>query len=241
MSAYNKLRYSRRLADPRWQRKRLEIMSRDGFACLCCGSEDRTLHVHHKRYARNGGKPWSVPSEWLETLCEECHEARTKYDKKHGRGLTPTRDIVAMLRRQLGEPQDTQPRRSFRTFTNVRREHVEEVLFSHIVQDYTDAAINIFLDEGADLLRWSTEYARILAECLVAWREENKYRPLSVERYLNAGQYTHDGPYRLYLYGLLTRTIPDAGNTEQVVRDAMQRIRMANKMEDYALNDGTTP
>lgn len=64
--------YSEKLKDPRWQRKRLEIMGRDSFMCLRCKSEKLTLHVHHKRYVRDSD-PWDYPDENFETLCQSCH------------------------------------------------------------------------------------------------------------------------------------------------------------------------
>lgn len=45
-------------------------MERDGFTCQQCGAVDKTLHVHHHKYA---GKPWEVDEYYLETLCEDCH------------------------------------------------------------------------------------------------------------------------------------------------------------------------
>lgn len=68
--------YLKLLRDPRWQRLRLEVMKRDDFTCTSCGDNDRTLHIHHKRYVR-GGKPWDSPAEDLTTLCESCHETIT--------------------------------------------------------------------------------------------------------------------------------------------------------------------
>ena len=62
--------YAEKLKDPRWQRRRLEILERDDFSCQACGAEDKTLHVHHKWYV---GEPWEAPDEALETLCEPCH------------------------------------------------------------------------------------------------------------------------------------------------------------------------
>lgn len=62
--------YSDKLKDPRWQRKRLEIMSRDKFACTLCGDTTITLHVHHHMYV---GDPWECPNQFLTTICEECH------------------------------------------------------------------------------------------------------------------------------------------------------------------------
>lgn len=63
--------YSQKLLDPRWQRKRLEIMERDGWRCRNCGDEKNTLHVHHWFY---DGEPWEVNSKLLSTLCEKCHD-----------------------------------------------------------------------------------------------------------------------------------------------------------------------
>lgn len=56
---------------PKWQKKRLEILSRDNWACVACKDTESTLHVHHCLYH---GELWEVPDEWLQTLCESCHE-----------------------------------------------------------------------------------------------------------------------------------------------------------------------
>lgn len=66
----NKLTYSDKLKDPRWQKKRLEILNRDNFKCTFCGDKSSTLHVHHLAYART---PWDVPNEDLVTTCSHCH------------------------------------------------------------------------------------------------------------------------------------------------------------------------
>lgn len=63
--------YSEKLRDPRWQRKRLEIMQRDGFTCQLCKSKTDTLNVHHLAYGP--GDPWDCDDLLLVTLCEECH------------------------------------------------------------------------------------------------------------------------------------------------------------------------
>jgi|688.fasta_scaffold518082_2 hypothetical protein len=56
---------------PKWQKKRLQVLDRDGWACCACDDTESTLHVHHKAY---DGEPWEVPDDWLQTLCESCHE-----------------------------------------------------------------------------------------------------------------------------------------------------------------------
>lgn len=68
------MRYAEKLKDPRWQKKRLEILERDGWACQGCYGTEGTLHVHHRRYLPNRD-PWDYPNNLLVTLCEECHEA----------------------------------------------------------------------------------------------------------------------------------------------------------------------
>lgn len=65
--------YSEKLKDPRWQRKRLEILNRDDFTCQHCHDRTKTLHVHHLDY-EYGKEPWDYPDEYLITLCEVCHE-----------------------------------------------------------------------------------------------------------------------------------------------------------------------
>lgn len=64
--------YTEKLKDPRWQKKRLEVLNRDEWKCCGCGSGSNTLHVHHAYYA-SGRDPWDYPSETLTTLCAECH------------------------------------------------------------------------------------------------------------------------------------------------------------------------
>jgi len=64
--------YSDLLKDPRWQKKRLEIMERDKFKCCDCCDGDIELHVHHKVYIK-GNNPWEYPDDLLVTLCKDCH------------------------------------------------------------------------------------------------------------------------------------------------------------------------
>jgi len=66
-----KLTYSEKLKDPRWQKKRLQIMNRDKFTCKLCGDDETTLNVHHIEYYN--GNPWEIDNSKLITLCEHCH------------------------------------------------------------------------------------------------------------------------------------------------------------------------
>lgn len=67
--------YYQKLKDPRWQKKRLQIMERDNFTCQSggCGSTTDTLNVHHKFY-ESGKDPWDYDGNVLVTLCENCHK-----------------------------------------------------------------------------------------------------------------------------------------------------------------------
>lgn len=68
---YQQSSYAKKLLDPRWQKKRLEIMQRDGFSCVKCRNDKLTLHIHHISYNNN---PWDADNTQLETLCAKCHE-----------------------------------------------------------------------------------------------------------------------------------------------------------------------
>ena len=65
--------YSEKLKDPRWQKKRLEILDRDGWACRECGNAERTLHVHHTQYAERTD-PWDYQDTCYVVLCDICHK-----------------------------------------------------------------------------------------------------------------------------------------------------------------------
>ena len=65
--------YREQLKDPRWQRKRLEVMQRDEFTCQRCNDKTSPLVVHHYRYIK-GHAPWEYDNSDLVTLCENCHE-----------------------------------------------------------------------------------------------------------------------------------------------------------------------
>lgn len=69
------MNYLDKLKDPRWQKKRLQILKRDAFTCQDCGETTKTLHIHHKRYIR-GHEPWEYKNWMLTTVCEDCHERR---------------------------------------------------------------------------------------------------------------------------------------------------------------------
>ena len=64
--------YIEKLKDPRWQKKRLQILGRDDFTCQNCFDTKETLHVHHRLY-KKGCEPWEYDESYLVTLCATCH------------------------------------------------------------------------------------------------------------------------------------------------------------------------
>lgn len=69
--------YQEKLKDPRWQKRRLEILERDKFTCQECQSTKKELHVHHRRY-RKKMMPWDHKDHDLITYCTDCHKLMTK-------------------------------------------------------------------------------------------------------------------------------------------------------------------
>lgn len=66
--------YGELLRDPRWQKRRLQILDRAEFHCEECDDDQNTLHVHHKVY-RKGAMPWEYGDHELKALCENCHQS----------------------------------------------------------------------------------------------------------------------------------------------------------------------
>lgn len=92
----SKKSYLKKLKDPRWQKRRLEILERDGWQCQSCGDTKNTLHVHHTAYFHNCD-PWLYPDILLITLCEECHES--EHNKEDGSKYEVYRAITDLKER----------------------------------------------------------------------------------------------------------------------------------------------
>ena len=90
--------YSEKLKDPRWQKKRLEILQRDDWTCQACADNTKPLVVHHLQYLQ-GKEPWQYPSELLVTYCEDCHN--TQYQLENQRNKTKSMlDCLSALQLQ---------------------------------------------------------------------------------------------------------------------------------------------
>jgi len=71
--------YLEQIRDPRWQRKRLEILNAANFKCENCGSVNNELNVHHSAYLK-GQPAWEHPVELLHCLCRPCHKERQQIE-----------------------------------------------------------------------------------------------------------------------------------------------------------------
>jgi hypothetical protein len=64
--------YADKLKDPRWQKKRLEVLEAAGWTCDQCQEAGKTLNVHHDYYLP-GKEPWEYELDMLRALCNDCH------------------------------------------------------------------------------------------------------------------------------------------------------------------------
>lgn len=74
------LTYAQQLKDPRWQRRRLERLSKADFRCELCCSNTTELHVHHPEYFK-GRMAWEYEDNELEVLCKDCHGSHHKLEE----------------------------------------------------------------------------------------------------------------------------------------------------------------
>jgi len=69
------MKYEDKLRDPRWQRKRLEVMAAADWKCQDCGDGKEELHVHHLLYSGDR-EPWEYANSGLLCTCDTCHKIR---------------------------------------------------------------------------------------------------------------------------------------------------------------------
>lgn len=73
--------FAEQIKHPKWQRKRLEVLSAANWTCQKCDADDVTLNVHHKQYVK-GRLYWEYEAHELECLCENCH--KEEHDTQDG-------------------------------------------------------------------------------------------------------------------------------------------------------------
>ena len=97
----DKRTYAEKLKDPRWQKKRLEVMQSAGFKCESCGDTEEELHVHHAYYEKDY-EPWGYPDNAYMVLCSRCHNKwhnlRAGFDKMFCKmGTDQLQEVVSIL------------------------------------------------------------------------------------------------------------------------------------------------
>jgi len=113
--------YAEKLKDPRWQKKRLEVLERDEWMCQKCFDNESTLYIHHKYYEK-GRDPWDYPMEAFLTLCESCHE------QEHGPRLEYEKELLNLLRKKGFMADDIS--RITKGFSQLEIRHASEVTAS---------------------------------------------------------------------------------------------------------------
>ncbi len=95
----NQSNYEEKLVDPRWQKKRFEILTRDNWTCQHCGCKTVQLEIHHTDYWGNK-EPWEYPNDMLITICHNCHgEENIRF--KHEAYLLKSLKLQAFLAADL--------------------------------------------------------------------------------------------------------------------------------------------
>ena len=70
----------------RWRRVRLQVLDRDGWACVRCGRKGR-IEVDHKKPLEEGGEMYSLSN--LAALCRGCHIEKTRQENAARRPPQP--------------------------------------------------------------------------------------------------------------------------------------------------------
>jgi hypothetical protein len=161
--------YSEKLKDPRWQRKRLEVMERHEFTCQHCDSKSKTLNVHHVNYEK-GKAPWDYDDENFVTLCDGCHSMVERR--------------IKCLRAVLAWDKDTSDH--LMTFCSARREEGpfnqyarEFAVFCAEALSCAESAILDFVEDGTEA-SFQRDHARSKAAmavwCLEQYVDHEIYR-----------------------------------------------------------------
>lgn len=131
--------YSDKLKNPKWQKKRLEILNLHGFKCEKCGCEDKELHVHHRFYLK-GREVWQYDNDVFQVLCCDCHEKEHSKEKE-------TIEVIPEKYKELIELVDTLNSRN-----NMNQEYLEYLLKNIIEREELN-------DETYDLIHLIEVYA----------------------------------------------------------------------------------
>lgn len=96
--------YKQMLNTPEWDAKRREVYARDNYSCVDCSEDGITIYCHHLHYV-SGKPPWAYHSDYLVTVCKDCHEKRhrSKIIKYSSEEEAELHYIVAQLEAEMIE------------------------------------------------------------------------------------------------------------------------------------------
>lgn len=146
------------------------------------------------------------------------------------------RDLDRPVRQPAAEAADPEPapapapppRPRFRKFTAVNTDHVATELLAQVLADASGAAARQLL-AAADGIAWTRPQARLLIDELRAWAEAGGAdTPI---RFIEARWHAQDASFRAFVTDLLEHDIPGGGDTERAVREAIERLRLAQRSQ----------
>lgn len=91
-----KTAYWEKLQDPRWQKKRLEMLQRADFHCECCFDGESKLNLHHRYYIKDRD-PWDYPDWAYLVMCDECHKFEHDEPSEHADWETLTGAVLGSV------------------------------------------------------------------------------------------------------------------------------------------------
>ena len=89
-----------RLHTRRWAAIRRAVFERDGWRCVECGKAGR-LECDHRVPLEQGGDPWDPDN--LQTLCRDCHIAKTRREAAEAGRTIPGREAWRVLVEQIAK------------------------------------------------------------------------------------------------------------------------------------------
>lgn len=138
--------YREKLLDPKWQRRRLEILNAANFTCRDCGASDKTLHVHHARYISDR-EPWDYPDGLLRCVCVDCHGRHPEADQE----LEAELGDFSLLLKQLGLRAKYDAAEAVHAVTGLLVQHgdLAALALAHALRELE--ALDYGLDEGGSV------------------------------------------------------------------------------------------
>lgn len=148
--------YTKKFKDPRWQKKRLEILELCEFTCESCGDDDKTLNVHHLYYEKNKD-PWEYPEKAYSVLCENCHSEWHENKLLLDKNIGPTQENISLL---IGYAKAIEQREPFECINMIECSGFADFYRTNL--DAMRYLVNNMEGTGVGLVRQSTDFITAL-------------------------------------------------------------------------------